>query len=84
MEWTSCAFVYTVSHGFSRSCTLANTIIHGRGTRVSFLKVFNIIPRSRLVRLYCTVYTDGQPYQQCVLCETGFKHFQNFIDDTII
>ena len=21
----------------------------------------------------CTVYTDGQPYNPCVLCETGFK-----------
>ena len=20
----------------------------------------------------CTVYTDGQPYKPCVLCETGF------------
>ena len=21
----------------------------------------------------CTVYTDGQPYKPCVLCETGLK-----------
>ena len=21
----------------------------------------------------CMVYTDGQPYKPCVLCETGFK-----------
>ena len=26
----------TVSHGLSRSCTIANTITHGHGTRVSF------------------------------------------------
>ena len=32
----ACAVVYTVSHGLSRSCTIANTIIHGHGTRVSF------------------------------------------------
>ena len=53
MEWTSCAVVYSVSHGlvWSRtvshglvwSCTIANTIIHGHGTRVSFLKVLKII-----------------------------------------
>ena len=30
----------TVSHGLSRSCTIANTIIHGHGTRVSFFKSF--------------------------------------------
>ena len=23
--------------------------------------------------LVCTVYTDGQQYKPCVLCETGFK-----------
>ena len=39
VEWTSCAVVYTVSHGLSRSCTIANTIIHGHDTRVRFLKV---------------------------------------------
>jgi hypothetical protein len=33
----------TVSHGFSRPCTIANTIIHGHGTRTSFLKVLKII-----------------------------------------
>ena len=33
----------TVSHGLSWSCTIVNTIIHGRGTRVSFLKVLKII-----------------------------------------
>ena len=35
----------TVSHGLSRSCTIANTIIHGNGTRVRFLKVLKIIYR---------------------------------------
>ena len=49
VERTSCAVVYTVSHGLvrprmvshglSRSCTIDNTIINGHGTRVSFLKV---------------------------------------------
>ena len=33
----------TVSHGLSRYCTIANTIIHGHGTRASFLKVLKII-----------------------------------------
>ena len=40
VEWTSCAVVYTVSYGLSRSCTIANTIIHGHGTRASFFKSF--------------------------------------------
>ena len=26
-----------------------------------------------LVVHVCTVYTDGQPYKPCVLCQTGFK-----------
>ena len=53
MEWTFCAVVYTISHGLVRSrmvahslspsCTIGNTIIHGHGTRVSFLKVLKII-----------------------------------------
>ena len=30
-------------YGLLRSCTIANTIIHGHGTRVSFLKVLKII-----------------------------------------
>ena len=33
----------TVSHGLSRSCTIANTIIHGHGTRARFLKILKII-----------------------------------------
>ena len=33
----------TVSRGLLRSCTIANTIIHGHGTLVSFLKVIKII-----------------------------------------
>ena len=47
VEWTSCVVVYIcsckVSHGLSRSCTIANTIIHRHGTRVSFLNVLKII-----------------------------------------
>ena len=35
--------LHTVSHGLSRSCTIAYTIIQGHGTRVSFLKVLKII-----------------------------------------
>ena len=77
----------TVSHGLSRSCTIANTIKHGHGTRVSFLKVLKIIQGShgytRMAKcnsdkatvgsVVCTVYTDGQPYKPHVLCETGLK-----------
>ena len=54
----SCAVVYTVSRGLLRSCTIANTIIHGHGIRVSFLKViYSNGPsvtriRPRLARLY--------------------------------
>ena len=33
----------TVSHGLLRYCTIVNTIIHGHGTRASFLKVLKII-----------------------------------------
>ena len=33
----------TVSHCLSLSCTIANTIIHEHGTRVSFLKIPKII-----------------------------------------
>ena len=40
----------TVSHGLSRSCTIANTIIHGKGTRVSFLKSFK--NHTRLPRIH--------------------------------
>ena len=32
-----------VSHGLSWSCTIANMIIHGHDTHVSFLKVLKII-----------------------------------------
>ena len=34
---------HTVSHSLSRSYTIANTIIHGHGTCVRFLKVLKII-----------------------------------------
>ena len=40
----------TVSHGFSRSCTIAYTILHGHGTRVSFLKVLK--NHTRLSRIH--------------------------------
>ena len=38
-----CIWSRTVSHGFSRSCTIAYTILHGHGIRVSFFKVLKII-----------------------------------------
>ena len=28
----------------------------------------------------CTVYTDGQPYKPCVLCETGLKDLQDLAE----
>ena len=94
MEWISCAVVYTVLYGLTRSladCTIANTIIHGHGTRVSFFKSFK--NHTRLSRIHsirpecnsdkatvgsvvCTVYMDGQPYKPCVLCQTGFRHLR--------
>ena len=48
-------------YGLSRSCTIANTIIHGHGTRVSFLKVLKIIQgfhgytriANRISRVFC-------------------------------
>ena len=46
VKWTSYAVVYTVSYSLTGSltvCTIANTIIHGHGTRVSFLKNLKII-----------------------------------------
>ena len=46
----------TVSYGLTQSCTIANTIIHGHGTRVSFLKVLKIIHGfhgcTRMARMY--------------------------------
>ena len=77
------------SHGLSRSCTIANTIIHGHGTRVSFFKVLKIThgfhgytrmaecnsDKATVGSVVCTVYTDGQPYEPCVLCQTGFSFF---------
>ena len=67
----------TVSHGRSRSCTIANTIKHGHGTRVSFLKVLKKSytaltdtlewpecnsDKATVGSVVCTVYTDDQPY----------------------
>ena len=40
----------TASHGLSRSCTIANTIIYGHGTRVSFFKTFK--NHTRLLQLH--------------------------------
>ena len=37
-----CGCIYGLV-SLTRSCTIANTIIHGHGTRVSFLKVLKII-----------------------------------------
>ena len=73
----------TVSYGLSRSCTIANTIIHGHVTRVRFLKVLKIkhgfhgwpecnSNKAKVGSVLCTVYTNGKPYKPCVLCETGF------------
>ena len=46
----------TGSHGLSRSCTVAYTIIHGHCTRASFLKVLKIIHGlhgyTRMARVY--------------------------------
>ena len=88
MEWTSCAVVYMVSYGLSQSCTIDNTIIHGHGTRVSFLKVKKSYTaftdtlewpecnsdKAMVGSVVCTVYTDGQMYKLCALCQTGFTH----------
>ena len=63
----------TVSHGLSRSCTIANTIIHEHGTRVSFsYTAFTDTlewpecssDKATVVPVVCTVYTD----KPCVLC----------------
>ena len=40
----------TVLYGLSRSCTIANTIIYGHGTHVSFLKSFK--NHTRLSRIH--------------------------------
>ena len=85
MEWTSCAVVYTVLYHLTWSCTITNTIIHGHGTRVIFLKVLKIVhdftdtlkwpecnsDKATVGSDACTVYTDGQPYKSCVLCGKG-------------
>ena len=75
----------TVSHGLSWSFTIANTIIHGHGTRVSFLKILKSYTaftdtlewpernsdKATVGSVVCTVYMDGQPYKPCVLCRTA-------------
>ena len=75
--------VSTVSNGHPQSCTIANTILHRQGTRVSFflsLKNHDTLEwpkcnsdKAKVGSVVCTVYTDGQPYKPCVLCETGFN-----------
>ena len=64
---------------------MANTIIHGHGIRVRFLKVLKIYTaftdtlewpecnsdKATVGSVVCTVYTDDKPYKPCVLCETG-------------
>ena len=77
----------TVTYSLSRSCTIANTLIHGSGTLVSFLKVLKSYTafkdtlewpecysdKATVGSVVCMVYMDGQPYKPCVLCETGFN-----------
>ena len=79
----------TVPNSLSWSCAIANTIIHGHGTRISFFKVLKIIHRfhgyTRMAEcnsdkaavgsVVCTVHTDGQPYKPCVLCERGLNDY---------
>ena len=57
--------------------TIADTIIHGHGTRVSFknhTRLSRIHSKATVGSIVCKVYTDGQPYKPCVLCQTGFTH----------
>ena len=77
MERTSYAVVYTVSYGLTRSCTMTNTIIHGHGTCVRFLKVLKSYTaftdtlewpkcnsdKATVGSVVCMVYTDGKPYK---------------------
>ena len=89
VEWDfMCGCVYglvwslTAFYGLSRSCTIANTIINGHGTRVSFFKSFKnhtqlsqILSngpsvtriRPRLVRLYVR-FTRMANRISCVFC----------------
>ena len=68
---------HTVSHSLSWSCTIANTVIQRHGTRVSFMDTLEWpecnSDKATVGSVVCTVYTDGQPYKLCVLCETGLK-----------
>ena len=62
----------TVSHGLSRSCTIANTIIHGHFTdTLEWPEYYS--DKVTVGSVVCTVYTDGQPYKLCVLCQTGIS-----------
>ena len=68
-------------------CTIAYTIIHGHGILVSFFKDLKSYTaftdtlewpecnsdKATVGSVVCTVYTDGQPYKPCILCETGLS-----------
>ena len=67
----------------SRSCTFTYTIINGHGICVSFLSYTAITDtlewlecnsdKATVGSVVCTVFTDGQLYKPCVLCETGVR-----------
>ena len=80
----------TVSHGLSRSCTIANTIIHGHGTRVSFSYTAftdtlewpeSNSDKATVGSVVCTVYTDGNRISHvfCVRQALGKNSLNHFL-----
>ena len=72
--------IYTVSHCLVR---LLIRFRHGHGTGVNFLKDTAFTDtlewpecnsdKATVGSVVCTVYTDGQPYKPCGLCQTGLR-----------
>ena len=84
MGWTSCAVVYTVSHGLVRSLIRFFTDMAPLLVFLKVLKNNRIFTdtlewpecnsdKATVGSVVCTDYTDGQPYKLCVLCQTGLR-----------
>jgi hypothetical protein len=80
-----CAVVYTVSNGLVRSIIRSYTDMAPVPVFSKFKKSYTAFTdklewpecksdNATVGLVVCTVYTGGQPYKPCVLCETGLKH----------
>ena len=69
--------LHTVLYCFSRSCTIANAIIHGHGTRVSFFKSFK--NHTRLSRIHSNGPSVTRIRPQLVRLYVRFTRMANHI-----